>query len=178
MRIDVTSILNQPGSSLPFDLLEEVKAPDDGLTIVGPVLAKGVATSLGKEVYVQAHITGSTELTCSRCLATFTKRFDVDCEGRFTELGTEEEEKEDDVVEVFPLDGAHCVLDDMIGHEIILSLPMKPLCSQDCRGLCAVCGANLNEGDCSCQKEEGTVSPFGRKLIEAMEERSKKNGRP
>jgi len=163
---------------MPFDLVEEIKAPDDDLKIIGPVTVRGVATSLGKEIYVQAHVTGSTELICSRCLTPFTKPFDVDCEGKFTESGTEQEESEEDAVEVFPLDGASCVLDDMIGHEIILSLPMKPLCDPDCKGLCPVCGSNLNEGECDCRKAEDDISPFGRKLLEAMEERSKKNGRP
>ena len=53
LKIDVTSILNEPGASLPFDLSAEVRSPDEDLTLVGPVIARGVATSLGKEVYVQ-----------------------------------------------------------------------------------------------------------------------------
>lgn len=178
MKIHVASILNEPGASLPFDLSAEVRSPDEDLKLVGPVVARGVATSLGKEVYVQSHIAGATEQTCSRCLKTFTKPFDVDCEGRFAEDSSEENEDGDGAVETFPLEGTICDLDDMIGHEIILSLPMQPLCSKDCRGLCPVCGLNRNEGDCDCAKDEQVISPFGRKLIEAMEERSKKNGRP
>jgi uncharacterized protein len=178
LKIDVTSILNEPGASLPFDLSAEVRSPDEDLTLVGPVIARGVATSLGKEVYVQGHITGATELICSRCLKTFTKPFDADCECYFAEETSEAREDKDDAVETFPLEGTVCVLDDMIGHEIILSLPMKPLCAKDCKGLCPECGSNLNEGECDCAKEEQVISPFGRKLIEAMEERSKKNGRP
>ena len=45
-------------------------------------------------------------------------------------------------------------LDDIVISDILLSLPQKNLCKGDCKGLCQICGKNLNEGDCSCDKRE------------------------
>ncbi|MGI6643852.1 MAG: YceD family protein [Bacillota bacterium] len=176
MKIDVSSILGKPGSSLPIEALGDLGSVGEELGLCGPVTVGGVATSLGKDVYVQCRAEGETELVCSRCLSPFLKAFAVDCEGKFVDHATSAEEQETEV-EIFPLEGTFCGLDEMIGHEIVLNLPMKPLCTDECKGLCPACGGNLNEGDCGCQKEEVGPSRFGRKLLEAFEERSKKNGR-
>ncbi len=175
MRIDVSSILGKPGTSLPVETSGDLGAVDEELGLAGPVSVRGVATSLGKDVYIQCHAQGKVELVCSRCLSPFSRAFEVDCEGKFVDqVDNKGQESE---VETFPLEGAVCDLDEMIGHEIVLNLPMKPLCSEECKGICPVCGKNLNQGDCGCSRKDGGPSPFGRKLLEALEERSKKHGR-
>jgi uncharacterized protein len=50
-------------------------------------------------------------------------------------------------------------LDELVSSNIILNLPMKHLCSESCKGLCPVCGKNLNDGDCGCDRGGGN-SPF------------------
>ena len=45
-------------------------------------------------------------------------------------------------------------LDELVYSEVIVSLPMKHLCSEECRGICFKCGKNLNDGDCDCPKKE------------------------
>ena len=119
---------------------------------VGRFVVRGVATSIGVGVYVDAHAEGLVELTCSRCLGSFTKKLELDCEAEFVENPKERLDEEDrHEVEVFPLKSGVCDLSEMVRHEVLLSLPMKPLCSQGCKGLCPVCGANLNQGDCDCE---------------------------
>jgi len=198
VKIDVSSILKDPGESLPFeeqgtlDLFPEREfAPE----LAGPVLARGVATSLGGGVYVQANIKGTVNLVCSRCLSPFKKSFNLNSEGKFLEEnlfrredtrdGTKgkhkdkaENEPVEDEVETYPLEGTFCQLDEMIRSEIILNLPMKPLCSPDCRGICPTCGKNLNLGPCECGEPQNGTTTFGRKLLEALKERSKDHGRP
>ena len=58
-------------------------------------------------------------------------------------------DSDDDYIEVpdYTLD-----LDELVTADIILELPLKYLCREDCKGLCQSCGANLNEGDCKCSK--------------------------
>lgn len=182
MKIDVSEILKQPGASISFHDRGSVAATGDEeyrLEIDDPVDVRGVATSIGEGVYVEANVKGRVKLVCSRCLNPFRKPFDLNCEARFVEEGfsvPRDQEDEDDI-ETFTLEGSSCNLDDMIKHEIILNLPMKPLCRPDCRGLCPVCGKNLNEGDCDCEKFPEGHTLFGKKLLEALEERSKENGR-
>lgn len=69
---------------------------------------------------------------------------------------------------VYPLEGDRADISRAIIAEVTLSLPMKPLCRPDCKGICPVCGKNLNEGDCSCRPEEEGPSFFGQKLLEAL----------
>ena len=183
MRIDVSEILKEPGISLPFDVKGTVgKLAVEGgdAEISAPLTARGVATSLGKNgVYVEANVRGAVTLTCSRCLTPFERPVDLSCEGKFTGDVLDKADRDEDEgdVEVFPLEGTFCDLDEMIRHEIVLSLPMKPLCSEECKGFCPVCGKNLNEGECDCTAESMNSISFGRKLLEALEERGKKDGR-
>jgi uncharacterized protein len=180
LKVDVSPILKEPGASLPFDLkgrLGETDLPGGPVEVPGPLTARGVATSLGDAVYIEANVRGSMELTCSRCLMPFERPIDLSCEGKFVKDASVESREEDEV-EVFPLEGTYCDLDEMIRHEIVLGIPMKPLCSEGCKGFCPVCGKNLNEGDCGCLKPQDEPNPFGRKLLEALEERGKKDGRP
>jgi uncharacterized protein len=65
----------------------------------------------------------------------------------------EEVEVLDDELEVAYLETGYLPLHDMIREQIYLSVPMKVLCRQDCRGLCPTCGADLNEVECGCPKE-------------------------
>lgn len=182
MKVDVSAILKEPGVSLPFDV--EGTAGDlavpGGAVVSGPLTARGVVTSLGDGVYVEANVRGAMTMTCSRCLCAFDRPIDLSCEGKFTgDVPDKGNEKEDeDEVEVFPLEGTFCDLDEMIRHEIVLSLPMKPLCGEDCKGLCPVCGKNLNEGACDCDAGGAAPTSFGQKLLQALDERGKKDGRP
>ena len=57
-------------------------------------------------------------------------------------------------------------LDDIIVPELILSMPMKELCSEDCRGLCPRCGKDLNDGECGCAEE---IDPRLAKLAEILD---------
>jgi uncharacterized protein len=97
-------------------------------------------------------------LSCSRCLIPFVlpvhDEFHVFFvpppsfkEDEEVELGLEELDVEflvEDRIDV----------DHLVKENILLNLPVQPLCREDCRGLCQRCGANLNEGSCSCAEEE------------------------
>ncbi len=101
------------------------------------------------------------EMVCARCL----EPAFVDLEIRFQEtfyptvevftgepLGLPEGEELEDP---FRIDEHHILdLTEAVRQYTILSLPRRPLCREDCRGLCPVCGQNLNQGSCSCQVEE------------------------
>lgn len=180
MRIDVSSIIKQPGASVSFcerGAIEPFEEDDENLQFSGPVTVKGVATSTGDGVYVQANAQGAVRLVCSRCLSEYDHRFNFNCEGNFDKdpaLSVSDDDEKD--IEVFPLEGDFCSLDEMIRHELILNLPMKPLCRPDCKGFCSVCGTGLNENQCRCEKPGEQATLFGRKLLEALGERSKRNG--
>lgn len=89
-------------------------------------------------------------LSCSRCLKKYSSPIKLDISEDVLKSDMEDEEE--------------LYLDDIIVDNIILYLPMKPLCSEDCKGLCPQCGQDLNKGDCDCEVE--TVDPRLAKLKE------------
>lgn len=160
-----------------FELEEKIKSPVEGATLPEGVSVRGVATSLGHHIYIEGEAAGGVELVCSRCLTVFRRPFEVAFEGKFIPEAMLEGWGDEDETEIYGLDGTTCDLSPMVGQEILLGLPMKPLCSPDCKGLCPVCGQNLNEGSCMCPKTPENLTPFGKKLMDALAERSKKDGR-
>lgn len=87
--------------------------------------------------------------SCDRCSTDFTRETDMLFEHKLAQ--TLVDDGNDDYIETpdFKLE-----LDDIVISDILLSLPQKNLCKDDCKGLCQICGKNLNEGECSCDKRE------------------------
>ena len=94
---------------------------------------------------------------CSRCLDQYDRKFDVQFEAYCDKIGSHigEEKAREAEGETFVVyhDGRILDLGPCVREAIVLSLPIKSLCKEDCKGLCPVCGKNLNEGECSCSKE-------------------------
>ncbi len=86
-------------------------------------------------------------MICSRCLDTFIYPIDIDIEERFTNDG----KCKDDTVVVI---GDVLNIDEIVERDIISTLPIKRLCKTSCKGLCQVCGCNLNHTACNCQNDD------------------------
>ncbi len=99
-------------------------------------------------------LTGKLLLECSRCLEEYKYPVEIDL--------NEEIEKED-IENLKEVD-----LSKLFIENILLSIPIKPLCSQDCKGLCPECGQNLNESQCDCDTE--TLDPRMAKLKDLLDE--------
>ena len=109
-----------------------------------------------EEFYCQGSARASVRLICARCLEEFdlelanTTDFIV-CSRQWHDTHGDVKDNEDYVF--FQGSELHADVTDVVRQMIIISMEMKPLCSQDCRGLCATCGANLNEVSCRCRRE-------------------------
>lgn len=114
----------------------------------------------------QVRLLGSLEtevvFTCSRCLKTFNreirKRFDLEYwpDPVVTKEGEEFELTYPELTIGFYRNDV-LDLSAALSEQVLLEIPMKPVCREDCKGLCGQCGADLNEGVCGCQPE--TVDP-------------------
>jgi uncharacterized protein len=116
---------------------------------------------------VEGWFTAGVAANCHRCLNQF--HFDLQRSFHLTYLAAdpqrfakEEVELTGLELEVAYLESEHLQLDEMIQEQIYLSLPMKFLCRQDCKGLCVHCGADLNEVECGCPADE--IDPRWAKL--------------
>ena len=109
------------------------------------------------EYFCQAYLTVPVEEECCRCLALFDDELSFDFNFSI-KIGKGESvlSSESDNSDVILLgDGEHIVdLSNVIREAIMLELPAKPLCDEECRGLCPSCGVNLNEETCKCKGEE------------------------
>jgi uncharacterized protein len=101
------------------------------------------------------------ELPCSRCLEPFQHGVDAQFDLRYqphalnTSGGGEHDEREieeDDLSTAF-YQNDEIDLGQLMREQFYLSLPMKPLCREDCKGLCPVCGTNLNRETCDCKRD-------------------------
>ncbi|HEV8318540.1 MAG TPA: DUF177 domain-containing protein [Vicinamibacterales bacterium] len=94
------------------------------------------------------------ELPCSRCLEPFEMPIDIEFDQRYlpqTDATSEvEAEVPEDDLETSYYRGEEIDLSDLVREQFYLALPMKPLCRDDCEGLCPHCGTNLNTGTCDC----------------------------
>jgi uncharacterized protein len=102
-----------------------------------------------KKVNIVCSGTVVLSIPCDRCLTPVRTAvgFDVDEWLEFDAKTGSEDEEEKDYIDGYNLD-----VDRLIFGELLISLPAKVLCSDDCRGLCPVCGNNLNVSECGCDK--------------------------
>jgi uncharacterized protein len=97
------------------------------------------------------------ELPCSRCLEPFAwpvdAPFDLRYQPHAMNTGEGEREIEEDDLSTAFYENDEIDLGQLMREQFYLSLPMKPLCGADCKGLCPTCGTNLNRGTCECKRE-------------------------
>jgi uncharacterized protein len=131
---------------------------DDAFRVVSPVaLAFDIDAQEAGRYRVTGRVAVALELTCGRCLEPFTlpvtSEFDLRYVPRVENAGEGEREvDEDDLTTAFYSDNRIDV-SELIVEQLHLALPMKPLCSDDCKGLCPQCGTNLNASTCDCGKQ-------------------------
>jgi uncharacterized protein len=130
----------------------------------------------GENVHVRGRLSAVVRPECGRCLGRYAvaqeQELDLFYLPRSAERPLDQEEEvelSDREVVVGYHDGARLDLGDVAREQLILSLPLKRLCREDCRGLCRNCGKNLNAGDCGCpppeEPEDPRLSPL-RRLFE------------
>ena len=103
---------------------------------------------------IQGRLEATVPLQCSRCLEEYTEAI----EREFTQILTrvvdpvaeEEIELSGGDLDRGVLEGEYLDLRGVLREELLLSLPSKPLCKEDCRGICPGCGAELNDAECTC----------------------------
>jgi uncharacterized protein len=153
MRLDITKI-REP--HLRIDRTDEPSAFDaeDAYRIVAPVQLQADLHKDQEKVRLGGIVETEIELACSRCTDSYRlpvrAAFDLlYLPAANAETTPEHEVQEDDLDTSYYREG---VIDfaDLVREQIYLTLPMKPLCQEACRGLCPECGTNLNTGSCDC----------------------------
>jgi uncharacterized protein len=132
----------------------------DAFRVVAPVQVAADLRKDSQKVRLVGRVTTMLELDCSRCLEAFRVPIDAKFDVLFLPAGAntstsgdaEQEVGDEDLGVSFYKDDT-IDLGEVIREQFYLVLPMKPLCREDCRGLCPVCGKNRNRETCDCQNE-------------------------
>ncbi len=128
--------------------------PDEDCRFASPVKVDGTLTVSENSLVLQADIGVDLAFSCGRCLEDMKEHISGEIATYYEKtdraIPEGEELTESDDVEILDYGAKTIDLRRRIEELVNLNLPMKPLCSADCKGLCAECGRNLNEGTCEC----------------------------
>ena len=105
-------------------------------------------------ISVRAEVSARADTRCSRCLEPVSVPVNATVDAIFDRQPDPEDP------DLYSFEASTVELTDAIRDALLLELPMRSLCSEDCRGLCPVCGINLNKGTCTCQEGAEVVNPF------------------
>jgi uncharacterized protein len=178
MEVNVSQLLKSSiGSIREYDIDE----PADiiGTGVISRVKGHVKLTRTNRGVLVQGTLQSEIPIECSRCLKEFNYPLTVTLEEEFFPVidvnsGTPLEIPDDP--SSFTIDDHHILdLDEAIRQNALLAIPMKPLCREDCAGLCQKCGIDLNQGECDCNKTE--IDPRWAKLVDLASAGKKTNKR-
>jgi len=130
---------------------------DDSFHVVAPVSLAFDIVKDKDQFQLDGHVQTALDLPCSRCLEPFVQPVDVPFQLRYQphamNRGEDEREIEEDDLSTAFYENDEIDLGQLMREQFLLSLPMKPLCGDDCKGLCPECGTNLNRATCDCRND-------------------------
>ncbi len=164
MKLDLKPLAQQPGGVLPFALQMDLSDVEwnGAKPFAQPVHVEGQVRNRAGALELKAWLDTVLSLICDRCAKPFQREKAVEYETLLAfELANGES---DDIVELSQ-DG-ELELDELMLEVFLLEMDTKNLCSQDCKGLCPGCGADLNTEQCRCKRE---IDPRWAKLAQLLE---------
>jgi uncharacterized protein len=136
---------------------EGVAQPGDAYRIVAPVELEFEIYKDHEKFRLVGTAKTELELSCSRCLEPFRMTVDVPFDLRYlpaSAMKTEDErETQDEDLDISYYRDDQIDLNELLREQFYLALPMKPLCQEECKGLCPQCGTNLNTSTCECEPD-------------------------
>ena len=150
----------------PFERFPGLKdlAREENIRFLFPIQMELRIRRISRFVEADGSLKTSVRLACSRCLGDYSQSLTIPFEATYTRevpvpdaLEGTDVELTPEAIDLYRFHGREIDLTEAIQEHIILSLPLRPLCRADCKGLCPQCGADLNKGACKC--DGGVVDP-------------------
>ena len=156
MIIDISKVVKSINKEVSEEVSIELTSFESRLGDF-PILQKSpvvltITNQENKTLFIRGAVDVTLSIPCGRCLEEVPTQicFDIDKKLDINDgILVDDEMEENDYLIGFELD-----VDKLVYAEILVNWPMKVLCKEDCEGICKVCGANLNKGDCGCQRTE------------------------
>jgi len=152
MLINLSDVFTTENKSISKEVIWEQETVEvSGVTysVLEKSPMKLVMKNTGKgQALISVNGTVEVGLSCDRCLKDVTYSFDLNFEHEV--VSPEHELESDEDSEESFMEGYHLKVDELISSEIMINWPMKILCREDCKGICRICGKDLNTGTCGC----------------------------
>jgi len=176
---NVAELLKSPPGTTREVAIEEA-SPQLGPELAPATLLRGRARlwRSGGGLIVDCEVRTSITLDCARCLKSFAREVTARFEEEFSPTvsvltGAPLTPAEDDALRI---DDRHVLdLTEAVRQYLLMSLPLKPVCTPSCRGLCPTCGADLNESACACAEEPTSGPLAGLASLLPPEQRSRRS---
>ena len=147
MKINIASVLRNDGASKAFSGNVELGTFDymgSTLQFAEPVLIEGKVYSIGGALEISAQITGEYKTECSRCGQPVVGKLSGEL---FESIDSDFSDIDEECISI---SGNVIDISGSVEACIFESIPLQPLCREDCKGLCPVCGIDLNKNECNC----------------------------
>jgi len=162
MIIDLRTILEGSRNfkfCLEKDWLRKGTQADPGFKLDQTLSVNADIYKAGDKFILEGEFQGGIKINCDRCLEPFHHDLKVRFRSVMALLSLYNDEADKELIEedldIDIIKADVIDLGDIVKEQIYLNLPMKMICSSDCRGLCPKCGMNLNLGKCSCPSDQG-----------------------
>lgn len=158
MRIELVNLEHGRADFARVYQPDELGSFDDRITLVEPTAVNGNVRLAETEVFVKGQIKTRAAVECDRCL----KQVELPIEAAFeleyvtgqTYESTAAAELTEDDLSVSVFDGEAIDVDEIVKEQILLAVPTRMLCRDDCKGICPECGIDKNTGDCACGTDD------------------------
>ena len=163
MILDVTSVLHTPGGRLPFQFSMDLSDLEFGgrYPVSRPVAVEGEVRNSADVLTLTLTASTTLDAVCDRCGKAFSQEKEVPYSCMLAE-----ELQNEDSDDIVLLEAGKVDAGELARTAFVLGMDTKTLCSEDCKGFCPRCGANLNDGPCGCQKEPDPRLAVLAKLLE------------
>ena len=157
MRIELADLEHGKGAFSHAYAPNELSLEDDRVKLLDPPTVSGEVRLSGRRAHVTGRVSGGIHLECDRCL----QPVELPVDSRFElEYVTPEDYQAQQAIELTEedldlatFDGEAIDVDELVKEELLLAVPDHVLCSENCKGICAACGANKNSGECGCDSQ-------------------------
>jgi uncharacterized protein len=149
MKINIAQLRQAIGARQSFNFSTQaghIAGEGNELWLRGPVEITGEAVNNGSLIAVSGLIKGTAAMNCNRCLTDFTREVAIPFGENFRDQSTAVADPD-----ALSYHGDEIDLAEIVREALIVAEPLKALCSEDCRGLCPICGINRNDATCACE---------------------------
>lgn len=157
LSFQVRNLLLDPSLHIPVEAVWEnhtICTGNEEVECLEPWRIEGQLSNVGGEVLeFEGTVDTRIMMACARCMKPVEVPLHIVIQQRFAKDQASDMETLDQDRDILPMENDRIDLDETILHEVQLGIPMKVLCKEECKGLCPICGQDLNEGQCGCEED-------------------------